>query len=289
MHLPDQGRRTRSPPATTRSSSSTRATPRSGPAQLGTVTLGAPVRHPGGRHQLRRRRRAVQERASRPDDGQRRRPRPRPISRPRPRTSSPTRRAARRTRSSWSALTLTRWSRVPASTTTAAAARRSWRSPRRWPNWATPTGCNGGCGSRSGVRRRTGCSVRSTTSGNLNDNQLARHYANLNFDMVGSPNYVRFVYDGDGSGDGPAGPPGSAQIEQTLHRATSPARAWPVSRPRSTVAPTTGRSSRSASRPVVCSPAPRASRPRQQAAIYGGTAGVAYDPCYHQACDTSTT
>ena len=23
-----------------------------------------------------------------------------------------------------------------------------------------------------------------------------------------------------------------------------------------------------------------------QAATYGGTAGVAYDPCYHQACDT---
>ena len=24
----------------------------------------------------------------------------------------------------------------------------------------------------------------------------------------------------------------------------------------------------------------------EQAAIYGGTAGEAYDPCYHQACDT---
>jgi hypothetical protein len=24
----------------------------------------------------------------------------------------------------------------------------------------------------------------------------------------------------------------------------------------------------------------------QQAAVYGGTAGVAYDPCYHAACDT---
>jgi Zn-dependent M28 family amino/carboxypeptidase len=24
----------------------------------------------------------------------------------------------------------------------------------------------------------------------------------------------------------------------------------------------------------------------QQAAVYGGTAGVAYDSCYHQACDT---
>ena len=23
----------------------------------------------------------------------------------------------------------------------------------------------------------------------------------------------------------------------------------------------------------------------EQAAVYGGTAGVAYDPCYHQACD----
>ena len=24
----------------------------------------------------------------------------------------------------------------------------------------------------------------------------------------------------------------------------------------------------------------------EEAAIYGGTAGVAYDPCYHEACDT---
>ena len=29
--------------------------------------------------------------------------------------------------------------------------------------------------------------------------QLGQIYANLNFDMLGSPNYVRFVYDGDGS------------------------------------------------------------------------------------------
>ena len=34
---------------------------------------------------------------------------------------------------------------------------------------------------------------------NLSDAQLANIYANLNFDMLGSPNYVRFVYDGDGS------------------------------------------------------------------------------------------
>ena len=45
---------------------------------------------------------------------------------------------------------------------------------------------------------------------------------NLNFDMIGSPNYVRFVYDGDNSafpaGSGSAdGPDGSGLIEQVFH------------------------------------------------------------------------
>ena len=30
----------------------------------------------------------------------------------------------------------------------------------------------------------------------------------------------------------------------------------------------------------------RASSPRTQEAKYGGVAGLAFDPCYHQACDT---
>ena len=43
----------------------------------------------------------------------------------------------------------------------------------------------------------------------------------LNFDMVGSPNFVRFVYDGNNSafppGPGAAvGPPGSAEIERVF-------------------------------------------------------------------------
>ena len=28
------------------------------------------------------------------------------------------------------------------------------------------------------------------------------------------------------------------------------------------------------------------SRPRQRSALWGGTAGQQYDPCYHAACDT---
>ena len=51
----------------------------------------------------------------------------------------------------------------------------------------------------------------------LSDVELSKIYANLNFDMVGSPNYVRFVYDGDGSDTELAGPPGSAQIEERVH------------------------------------------------------------------------
>ena len=37
--------------------------------------------------------------------------------------------------------------------------------------------------------------------------------ANLNFDMVASPNPVRFIYDGDGSHLGQPGPAGSEAIE----------------------------------------------------------------------------
>ena len=110
----------------------------------------------------------------------------------------------------------------------------------------------------------------------------------LNFDMIGSPNHVFFIYDGDDSdavGAG-AGPAGSAQIEKTFetllhvtraavqgHRLLRSVRLRSVHR-------------RRASRRVACSPVPRASRRPQEAAIWGGTAGAAYDPCYHQACDT---
>ncbi len=45
-------------------------------------------------------------------------------------------------------------------------------------------------------------------------------------------------------------------------------------------------SSSTASRRVDCSPEPKASRPQAEVALWGGTAGQQYDPCYHAACDT---
>jgi len=52
--------------------------------------------------------------------------------------------------------------------------------------------------------------------GNLSDVERSQITLYLNFDMIGSPNHVSFVYDGDDSdsvGAGP-GPEGSAQIEK---------------------------------------------------------------------------
>jgi Zn-dependent M28 family amino/carboxypeptidase len=121
----------------------------------------------------------------------------------------------------------------------------------------------------------------------LSDAELSTIYANLNFDMLGSPNYVRFVYDGDGSDDpnGLAGPPGSAQIEQLFTDyfsdkglATAP----------------TAFDGRSDYGPFIEAGIPAGGlfsgaegvKTEEEAAIFGGTAGAPYDPCYHQACDT---
>jgi len=48
--------------------------------------------------------------------------------------------------------------------------------------------------------------------------QIRNILVNLNFDMIGSPNFARLIYDGDGSDTGTAGPRGSARIEKVFER-----------------------------------------------------------------------
>jgi Zn-dependent M28 family amino/carboxypeptidase len=109
---------------------------------------------------------------------------------------------------------------------------------------------------------------------------------NLNFDMVGSPNFVRFTFDGDGSDNpGLEGPNGSANIEQVFLKyfASQDLAVDPT--------PFNNRSDY-ASFTAVGIPAgglftgAEGIKTEEQAEIYGGDAGIAYDPCYHQACDT---
>ena len=53
---------------------------------------------------------------------------------------------------------------------------------------------------------------------NLSKRDIKNIALNLNFDMIGSPNFVRFVYDGDGSATELSGPNGSENIEDVFLR-----------------------------------------------------------------------
>jgi Zn-dependent M28 family amino/carboxypeptidase len=112
--------------------------------------------------------------------------------------------------------------------------------------------------------------------------------ANLNFDMIGSPNFVRFVYDGDLSDSTPppsGAPAGSAQIEQLFNRYFD--RQGLAYEP-------TAFDGRSDYGPFITNgiaagglfTGAEGIKTEEQEAVFGGVAGLAYDPCYHQACDT---
>lgn len=122
---------------------------------------------------------------------------------------------------------------------------------------------------------------------NLSDAQLSKIYANLNFDMIGSPNYARFVYDGDGSSLDIAGPPGSGEIESVFTGYFDS---------KKLAHEPTAFDGRSDYGPFIAVGIPAGGlftgaegvKTPAQVPLYGGTAGVAYDKCYHQACDDIT-
>jgi Zn-dependent M28 family amino/carboxypeptidase len=122
---------------------------------------------------------------------------------------------------------------------------------------------------------------------NLPQSERDRIALYLNYDMIGSPNHVFFIYDGDdsdGVGAG-AGPAGSAQIEKT-YEAFFEMRGEPYKG--------TDFSGRSDYGPFIAVGIPSGGlftgaegiKTPEEAAIWGGTAGQQYDPCYHLACDT---
>jgi aminopeptidase Y len=121
---------------------------------------------------------------------------------------------------------------------------------------------------------------------NLSAEEQAKIALYLNFDMIGSPNHVFFVYDGDDSiGDGNVGPPGSAQIEKFFEGFYS-SRGLPFKG--------TDFSGRSDYGPFIAIGIPAGGlftgaegiKTAAEVALWGGTAGEQYDPCYHLACDT---
>ncbi|MET0734116.1 MAG: M20/M25/M40 family metallo-hydrolase [Microbacterium sp.] len=111
----------------------------------------------------------------------------------------------------------------------------------------------------------------------------------LNFDMIGSPNYVFGVYDGDQS-DIPATvaiPAGSERIEAVFKDYFAQ---------RGYFSSATEFSGRSDYGPFIAAGIPAGGlftgaegvKTADEAAKFGGLAGTAYDPCYHAACDNLT-
>jgi Zn-dependent M28 family amino/carboxypeptidase len=120
---------------------------------------------------------------------------------------------------------------------------------------------------------------------NLTDAERANIALYLNFDMVGSPNFVRFIYDGDGSAFGLAGPAGSDAIEAQFEDFYAD---------RGLAFEPTQIDFRSDYAAFFENDIPfgglftgaEGIKTPAQVAIYGGTAGEQYDPCYHEVCDT---
>ena len=112
----------------------------------------------------------------------------------------------------------------------------------------------------------------------------------LNFDMIGSPNFFYGVYDGDNSGGTAAPgfiPPGSAEIEDVFEQFYE-SQGLPYQ--------DTDFSGRSDYGPFIAVGIPAGGlftgaedvKTEAEAGLYGGIAGEAYDPCYHQPCDSLT-
>ncbi len=122
---------------------------------------------------------------------------------------------------------------------------------------------------------------------NLSDEELEDIALYFNLDMVGSPNFVRFVYDGDNSAGGNtiSVPAESAVIEQLVLD-------YFDSQGLATEPTTIGQRSDHFAFCVSGIPCgglftgAEGIKTPEQVAIYGGTAGEQYDPCYHLACDT---
>jgi Zn-dependent M28 family amino/carboxypeptidase len=121
----------------------------------------------------------------------------------------------------------------------------------------------------------------------LSEEELDRIALYMNYDMVGSPNYIFMVYDADQStftAPVPV-PPGSEAIEDVYETYYT----W-VGEPYDD-AEFSGRSDYQA---FILNGVPAGGlftgaevvKNAAQEAIWGGTAGDQFDPCYHQACDT---
>ncbi|KAK4121919.1 Zn-dependent exopeptidase [Parathielavia appendiculata] len=120
---------------------------------------------------------------------------------------------------------------------------------------------------------------------NSSETELAKIRAYLNFDMIASPNYIYGIYDGDGNAFNLTGPAGSDVLERDFE-AFFQGKSTP-----SIPTPFSGRSDYAA---FIENGIPSGGlftgaeelKTAEEAALFGGEVGVAYDVNYHKKGDT---
>ena len=104
--------------------------------------------------------------------------------------------------------------------------------------------------------------------------------------MIGSPNYIFIVYDGDESASRRRSSCRRARSQiEDRSRVLHAAWASRTTTPSSAAAATTRRSSNNGIPSGGLFTGAEVVKTAEQPAIWGGTAGEQFDPCYHQACD----
>ena len=109
----------------------------------------------------------------------------------------------------------------------------------------------------------------------------------MNYDMVGSPNYIFMVYDADESTfEAPVPVPAGSEAIEDVYESYYTALGIPYD--------DTEFSGRSDYEAFILAGIPSSGlftgaevpKTEEQEAIWGGKAGEQFDPCYHEACDT---
>jgi len=112
----------------------------------------------------------------------------------------------------------------------------------------------------------------------------------IDTDMIASPNYARFIYDGNGDDEAgnPAGPAGSDVVEGVFKRYFAEQGMATLPTAFDGRSDYVGFINRGIPAGGIFAGAEVPKTP-EQVAIFGGVAGEQYDPCYHEACDTIDT
>ncbi|CAO3631309.1 unnamed protein product [Cunninghamella blakesleeana] len=123
----------------------------------------------------------------------------------------------------------------------------------------------------------------------LTKEELKKIALYLNIDMIASPNYVNYIYDGDQSNSPKSDPPakGTADIEKVFED-------YFKSKKQNYQPLDLAIMARSDAGPFYTAGVPFGGlssgfeyiKTEEEVKLYGGKAGVAHDACYHKACDT---